>query len=32
MDYEDKPHVPRWIESGKESIKVKPLGIICDPD
>lgn len=32
MDYEVKPHVPRWIESGKESIKVEPLWIICDPD
>lgn len=32
MDYEVEPHVPRWIESGKECIKVEPLRIICDPD
>lgn len=32
MDYEVEPHVPRWIESGKECIKVEPLWIICDPD
>lgn len=32
MVYEVEPHVPRWIESGKDCIKVEPLWIICDPD
>lgn len=32
MDYEVKLYVFCWIESGKESVKVELLWIICDLD